>query len=63
MTGEIDLFGVFVPALLVHSVLAVIIVNLLRRLPRWPLRDSETHRQIFDLSMVIIITALSVFLL
>lgn len=58
MTGEIDLFGVFVPTLLVWALLALAISSLLRRiLAAAGAYRLVWHPALFDLALFVIIWA------
>ena len=62
MTGELNLFGVLVPALLVWGVFSMLIVSLLHHFRFWPLRHPAPHAHLFDVAMTVILTALFAFL-
>ena len=56
MTGEIDIFGVFFPALLVWTVLALALSALLRRgIERLGLYRFVWHPPLFDLALFVIL--------
>lgn len=55
MTGEIDLYGVFVPSLLVWVVAALLLTAVLRRLLRWfGFYRLVWHRPLFDAALLVI---------
>lgn len=55
MTGEIDLYGVFVPPLLVWVVAALLLTAVLRRLLRWfGFYRLVWHRPLFDAALLVI---------
>lgn len=59
MIGEFDLHGIFVPALLVWSVLALLANALLRRLlQHLGLYRLIWHRPLFDLALFVILLGL-----
>ena len=54
--GELDIYGVFVPALLLWMVIAYAITALLRRLcERFGLYRFAWHRALFDLSLYVLV--------
>ena len=56
MTGEIDVYGVFVPPLLLWVVAALPLTAALRRvLQRFSLYRFVWHRPLFDLALLIIV--------
>jgi hypothetical protein len=56
MSGETDLYGVFVPSLLVWIVLALLLTAALRRLLRWfGFYRLVWHRPLFDLALLVIV--------
>ena len=56
MTGEFDLQGIFVPALLAWAALALLANALLRRLlQRFGLYRLIWHRPLFDLALLVIL--------
>jgi Protein of unknown function (DUF1656) len=58
MIGEIDVYGVFLPILLVWGLLALMITAVLRRvLARIGFYRLVWHRPLVDLSLLVIITA------
>jgi hypothetical protein len=58
MIGEIDIYGVFVPILLVWGVIALLITAVLRRiLARIGFYRLVWHRPLVDLSLLVIIMA------
>jgi hypothetical protein len=58
MIGEFDVYGVFVPALLVWGLLALVIVGVLRGiLARIGFYRLVWHRPLVDLSLFVIILA------
>lgn len=59
MIGEVDLFGVFMPALLPVLVLALALTALLRRaLAAAGFYRLVWHRPLFDLALLVIVTGL-----
>jgi hypothetical protein len=62
MIGEIDIFGVFVPAILVLMLIAYLIGIVLRMaLTRVGIYRYVWHRSIFDLSLYVLVLGLVVF--
>jgi hypothetical protein len=62
MIGEIDIFGVFVPAIMVLMLIAYLIGIVLRMvLTRVGIYRYVWHRSIFDLSLYILVLGLLVF--
>jgi len=58
MTGEIDLYGVFVPALLVCSVIALVLLGMVRRLlGRFGFYRLVWHEYLANLALFVIILA------
>ncbi|MDR3463166.1 MAG: DUF1656 domain-containing protein [Beijerinckiaceae bacterium] len=58
MTGEIDLYGVFVPVLLVHAVLAFVLFSALRLvLTVTGFYRLIWHRPLVDVSLFVIVLA------
>jgi hypothetical protein len=58
MIGEIDIYGVFVPVLLVWGVIALLITAVLRKiLVRVGFYRLVWHRPLVDLSLLVIIMA------
>jgi hypothetical protein len=56
MTGEIDIYGVFVPPLLVWVGVALPLTAALRRLLRWlGFYRLVWHRPLFDLALLVIV--------
>ena len=56
MTGEFDLYGVFVPSLAVCMLLALLISLLLRRLLAWSgFYRLVWHRPLFDLALYVVL--------
>ncbi|MCK8783124.1 DUF1656 domain-containing protein [Roseomonas sp. NAR14] len=56
MIAEIDIYGIFVPALLVWSVIALAVSALLRRLlDRIGLYRLVWHRALFDFALFVIV--------
>ncbi len=56
MTGEIDLFGVFVTPLLIWELIALPLTALLRRLLGWiGCYRIVWHRPLFDLALLVIV--------
>jgi Protein of unknown function (DUF1656) len=56
MTAEIDLYGVFIPTLLVWIGAALPLTAALRRLLRWfGLYRLVWHRPLFDLALLVIV--------
>jgi Protein of unknown function (DUF1656) len=56
MTGEIDLYGVFVPRLLVWLVASLLLTAVLRRLlRRFGFYRFVWHRPLFDLALLVIV--------
>lgn len=59
MIGEIDLFGVLFPPLLVWVLVALAFSTVLRRLLGWAgLYRHVWHRPLFDLCLLVILTGL-----
>jgi hypothetical protein len=59
MIGEIDLFGVFLPPLLVWVVIAQLIGTVIHRvLAAYGLYRYVWHRPLFDFSLLVILTGL-----
>ena len=57
MSAEIDLYGVFVPALLVWTVAALAVSALVRRaLERAGAYRFVWHRPLFDLALLVLVT-------
>jgi Protein of unknown function (DUF1656) len=58
MIGEIDVYGVFIPALLVWTLLALAVMGVLRRvLVRLGFYRLVWHRPLVDLSLLVVILA------
>jgi Protein of unknown function (DUF1656) len=58
MIGEIDIYGVFIPILLVWGVIALMVTAVLRRLlARIGFYRLVWHRPLVDLSLLIIVMA------
>ena len=58
MIGEVDIYGVFIPILLVWSVLALVVAAVLRRvLSRVGFYRLVWHRPLVDLSLFVIVLA------
>lgn len=58
MIGEIDIYGVFIPILLVWALIALPITAVLRRiLARIGFYRLVWHRPLVDLSLLVIVTA------
>jgi hypothetical protein len=58
MIGEVDIYGVFVPILLVWGVIALLLTAVLRRvLARIGFYRLVWHRPLVDLSLLVIIMA------
>jgi len=58
MTGEIDLYGVFVPTLLVCSVIALVLLGMVRRLlGRFGFYRLVWHEYLANLALFVIILA------
>ena len=56
MIGEIDLYGVFIPPLLVWVAAALPLTAVLRRLLRWfGLYRLVWHRPLFDFALLVIV--------
>jgi hypothetical protein len=56
MIGEIDVYGVFVPPLLVWVVVALPLTAALRRLLRWfGFYRLVSHRPLFDFALLVIV--------
>ena len=56
MTGELDVYGVFVPSLLVWVVAALALTAGLRRMLRWfGFYRLVWHRPLFDLALLVIV--------
>lgn len=56
MTGEFDLYGVFVPSLAAWMLLALLISLLLRRLLAWSgFYRLVWHRPLFDLALYVVL--------
>lgn len=59
MTGEVDLFGVLLPPLLVGLALALPLSAVLRRLLAWAgLYRFVWHRPLFDFCLLVLLTGL-----
>ena len=56
MIGEIDLYGVFIPPLLIWVVVSLPLTAILRRLLRWfGFYRFVWHRPLFDFALLIIV--------
>jgi hypothetical protein len=56
MIGELDLYGVFVPPLLVWTGVALPLTSILRRLLRWiGFYRFVWHRPLFDFALLVIV--------
>jgi Protein of unknown function (DUF1656) len=56
MTGEIDVYGVFIPTLLVWVGAALMLTATFRRMLRWfGLYRFVWHRPVFDLALLVIV--------
>lgn len=56
MTGEMDVYGVFVPSLLVWVIAALALTAGLRRVLRWlGFYRLVWHRPLFDLALLVIV--------
>jgi len=58
MIGEVDIYGVFVPILLIWALIALMIVAVLRRVLGWiGFYRLVWHRPLVDLSLYVIVLA------
>ena len=56
MIGEINLYGVFIPPLLLWLILALPLTAVLRRLLRWiGFYRLVWHRPLFDLALLVVV--------
>jgi hypothetical protein len=59
MIGEVDLFGVLLPPLLVWLAIALLLSTLVRRVLAWAgLYRYVWHRPLFDFALLILMTGL-----
>jgi len=56
MTGELDIYGVFIPALLAWAILGFIASLIVRRLLAWlGLYRYVWHRPLFDIALLVVL--------